>query len=113
VIRPIDMHVAFNAIPDFAKLNSGEQASLMYKQVQAFAEARNENLQRPERVVNVPERSGAAFNPDSIPFLKTKNKNKSTELRLYAPESSSGKKSLSRFNSSGRDRIGSYFDAIA
>ena len=110
MIRPIDMHVAFNAIPDFAKLNSGEQASFVYRQIQALSDARNENLIRPERVVRTPERSGLAFNPADIPVLK-KNVGVS-ELRLYAP-SDDKKRGVKGFHSRGRDRVGRHFDATA
>ena len=105
------MHVAFNAIPDFARLTSGEQASVMYRQVQALVEAKNENLLRPEKVVQVPERSGPAFNSDSIPVLRKKSKDRETDLKLYAPREE-GRRSLFK-NAERRENSGRYFDAIA
>ncbi|MDH5656134.1 MAG: hypothetical protein OEZ34_09515 [Spirochaetia bacterium] len=112
MMRPIDMHVAFNAIPDFARMNSGEQASMMYRQVQALNDARNENLIRPEKVVHVPERTGAALNPDSIPVLKKKSKDRENDLKLYAPDEHKTR-GMFGLHSNRRDRLGHYFDATA
>ena len=110
MIRPLDMHVAFNAIPDFARLNSGEQASFVYRQMQALSDARIENLLRPERVAKAPERSGVAFNPDNIPQLK--NNVRVTELRLYAPHDEK-KKSIRGFQSGKEDNVGHQIDLTA
>lgn len=51
MIRPIDVRVAFNALPDAGARVSQEMAATQYRQVQEFRDSRNENLNRPTRVV--------------------------------------------------------------
>lgn len=63
MIRPLDMQVAFNAIPEFAKQTGGEQAGALYRQVQDSNRARDENLLRPEKITETQHGSDAVFRP--------------------------------------------------
>jgi hypothetical protein len=51
VIQPLDIRVAFNAIPDHGARVSQEMAATQYRQVQEFRDSRAENLNRPAKVV--------------------------------------------------------------
>lgn len=51
MIRPIDVRVAFNALPDAGARVSQEMAATQYRQVQEFRDSRAENLNRPTRVM--------------------------------------------------------------
>ena len=51
MIRPVDIQVAFNAIPDHGARVSQEMAATQYRQVQEFRDSRAENLNRPTKVV--------------------------------------------------------------
>jgi len=87
MIRTVDLQVAYNAIPDHARQNFAEQASLVYRQMQNLAGAREENLIRPERVAEVVSRSGLVFQATNSPAepKKVHDSNRS-ETRLYSPE---------------------------
>ncbi|MEQ9362658.1 MAG: hypothetical protein RIF32_00360, partial [Leptospirales bacterium] len=51
MIQPLDIRVAFNAIPDHGARVSQEMAATQYRQVQEFRDSRAENLNRPAKVV--------------------------------------------------------------
>ena len=66
MIQPLDMQVAFNAVPETAGRLSAEQAGLSYRQVQDLGRARQENLTRQERINETRNRADptlAAYNP--------------------------------------------------
>ena len=51
MIRPLDMQVAFNALPDHGARVTQELAATQYRQVQEYGDSRTENLNRPAKVV--------------------------------------------------------------
>lgn len=51
MIRPVDIQVAFNAIPDHGARVGQDLAATQYRQVQEFRDSRTENLSRPTKVV--------------------------------------------------------------
>ncbi|MCR9144279.1 MAG: hypothetical protein NXI24_18680 [bacterium] len=51
MIQPLDIRVAFNAIPDLGARVSQEMAATQYRQVQETKDSRSENLNRPTKVV--------------------------------------------------------------
>ena len=63
MIRPLDMQVAFNAMPEVARQAGGEQAGLVYRQVQDLGRAREENLVRHERVNHTETAGETVFRP--------------------------------------------------
>lgn len=108
MMRPIDHHVAFNAVPVHGSQHSSDQASLMYRQIQSFADARDENLKRPERVAEAAGRSGVLFRASEEKIAKAKEKSEKKEMHTYAP-GGAGK---------GRRNVplhetGKHFDAVA
>ncbi len=63
MIRPLDMQVAFNAVPEVARQTGLEQAAVVYRQVQDLGRAREENLVRHERVQQAEGRADVVFRP--------------------------------------------------
>ena len=63
MIQPLDMQVAYNAIPEIAKNTSVEQAGIIYRQVEEMGRSRQENLNRQEKLVEVKARPEAVFHP--------------------------------------------------
>lgn len=61
MISPLDIRVAFNAIPDHGARVSQELAATQYRQVQEFRDSRTENLNRPTRVVETASTYAPAF----------------------------------------------------
>ena len=51
MLRPLDMQVAFHALPEQAKSQSAEMAGTLYRQMQDMGRAREENLMRPSQVM--------------------------------------------------------------
>lgn len=94
MIRPLDMQVNFNAVPEVARQTTSHDASIQYKQVAALGQARVENLARPESVVEVAGRSTAQFrtiqNDETRTFTTRRSRSVREEkneepLRLYEP----------------------------
>ena len=63
MIRPLDMQVAFNAVPEVARQAGGEQAGALYRQVQDLGRAREENLVRHEKVNQAERTMETVFRP--------------------------------------------------
>ena len=51
MLRPLDMQVAFHALPEQARTQSAETAGTVYRQMQDMGRARQENLVRPSQVM--------------------------------------------------------------
>ncbi len=51
MITPLDIRVAFNAIPDHGARVSQDLAATQYRQIQEYRDSRSENLNRPTKVV--------------------------------------------------------------
>jgi len=60
-MRLIDVQVSFQSLPEHARTHGMEVAGAKYRQMQAIAEARNENLARPERVSQAQQLGASAF----------------------------------------------------
>ena len=63
MLRPIDMQVQFQAMPDVARSASTVQAGLNYRTVAELGQARLENLLRQGRVENTAQVQAQAFRP--------------------------------------------------
>lgn len=61
-MRPLDMLVNINALPEFARQASADIASVEYRQTQEMGRARQENLLRKERVNEAVHHSNSQFN---------------------------------------------------
>ncbi len=61
MIRPVDMQVALNALPDQGARVLQESAATQYRQVQNLGASRDENLNRPTRVTENAESYAATF----------------------------------------------------
>lgn len=61
MIRPVDMQVALNALPDQGARVQHETAATQYRQVQNLGASRDENLNRPHRVTENAETYAATF----------------------------------------------------
>lgn len=117
MIRPLDMQVNLNAIPEVARQTTSGEASVAYRQVQMLGQARIENLNRPEVVNEVASRNNPTFAPigrdDRKSYVVRKSRARPDEdpsedsFRPYAPISME------------RDRLkpvvptGLHFDAVA
>lgn len=108
MMRHIDHLVAFNAVPVHAKAQSAEQVSLLYKQIQSYAEAKNENLIRPERVAEAAGRSGLVFERGEMLEILKKEKTEKKSVKLYGPEENRKSKKNYLF-----EETGTVFNAIA
>ncbi len=117
MIRPLDMQVNFNAVPEVARQTTSHDASIQYKQVAALGQARVENLARPESVVEVAGRSASQFrtiqNDENRVFASRRPRGSRDEkadepLRLYEPVGYSRKVGRRSDLPSG-----SMFDAVA
>ena len=51
MLRPLDMQVAFHALPEQARTQASETAGTVYRQMQDMGRARDENLVRPSQVM--------------------------------------------------------------
>ena len=63
MLRPIDMQVAFQAMPDVARSTSVEQAGLLYRNVAELGQARAENMVRQGRVETNQAAQATVFRP--------------------------------------------------
>ncbi|MCB1165499.1 MAG: hypothetical protein KDK37_08235 [Leptospiraceae bacterium] len=51
MLKPLDMQVAFHALPEYARTQSEEIGATAYKQVQDLGRARDETIQAASRVM--------------------------------------------------------------
>ena len=95
MIRPVDIQVNMNALPEHARQNSAEQTGAVYRQGSEMNSARMENVLRPDRVVEAQAQSGLVFRPvnNKSPAVanqkradeKEKAREKSEKYELYGP----------------------------
>ncbi len=60
-MRVIDLQVSYQALPEQARIQGMEMAAGAYKQMAALAQARQENLSRPEKVMQAAQTSSSAM----------------------------------------------------
>lgn len=77
MIAPLDMQIAINAIPEFARQTSAEQAGVIYRQVADLGLAHKENLIKKDSIDKANRAAGLIFQQiepgkDEIQLLKNK-----------------------------------------
>lgn len=60
-MRLLDLQVSYQALPEQARLQGMEHAAGAYRQVAAMALARQENLERPEKVIQAASTTSASM----------------------------------------------------
>lgn len=120
MISPLEMQVAFSAIPDFTRQATAEQAGAAYRQMQDMGKALRENLARQERVSETLSRTGVVFHPVEPKYEESRmmrqarhheekeRRGEDEEERIYAPEG------LEPFRHARLEEVaGAYLDLIA
>jgi len=96
MIGAVDFQMSYNATTEAARSTSADNAGMMYRQVQALAQAGKESQMRPERVQEVASRSEVVFHAirpqdksegSSRTRPSDRREESLTELRLYGPVS--------------------------